>query len=58
MLSVVCQVRSNVHVAFQKADHIKVLKASLYNKIKGMYSHLIGSLVRDIASKSEALIKK
>ncbi len=58
MLSVVCQVRSSVHVAFQKSDHITVSSTSLYNKINGMDPHLIASLVRHISSESEALIKE
>ena len=58
MLSVVCQVRSTIHVAFQKSDHITVSSTSLYNKINGMEPHLIASLVRHISSESEVLIKE
>ena len=58
MLSVVCQIKSSVHVAYQKADHITVSVTSLYNKLNGMETHTSAALVRHIGAETQALIRE
>lgn len=58
LLSVVCQVKSSVHVAYQKSDHITVSCASLYNKLNGIGTHTSAALVRHISAETDALIRE
>jgi hypothetical protein len=58
MLSVVCQVRSSVYVAYKNCDHINVSSTSLYNKINGIETHTAAELVRHIGVETETIIKE
>jgi len=58
MLEVVCQIRSSIHVSYQKSNHINVSITSLYNKLNGMEPNTSASLVRDIALESSVIIQQ
>jgi len=58
LLSVVCQVKSSVYVAYQKSDHMEVSCTSLYNKLNGMETSTSAALVRHIGEKTQALVKE
>jgi IS4 transposase len=58
MLDVVCQLRTSVHAAYRKADHLSVSLASLYNKLNGMETATSAALVRHIGEETSALIKE
>jgi len=58
MLEVVCQIRTSVHVAYRKADHISVSLASLYNKLNGLETTTSAALVRHIGEETSTLIKE
>ena len=58
MLDVVCQIRTSVHAAYRKADHLSVSLTSLYNKLNGLETTTSAALVRHIGEETSALIKE